>query len=161
MHLFNRALTHISNKPITWQQLDAFKPETHCMISGCPRWKIVIVKSIVVISVTVALNRWSCVVQWEREVQRQAVVTVLRPKIAYDTVWTSHSVFAATTHVYWPTNKNRALNQRDMVLKHKTGSEMKTGKGAKRWEHFADRGHMLHSEFILKTFALHAHLSLL
>ncbi len=36
-----------------------------------------------------------------------AVVTVLRPKIAYNTAWSLHSVFAGTIHVY-------------SVLKHKT-----------------------------------------
>ncbi len=37
---------------------------------------------------------------------KTAVVTVLRPKIAYDTAGSSHSVFAVTIHVYRPTNTN-------------------------------------------------------
>ncbi len=70
-------------------------------------------ETIMAISVTVATNPWSCVLQWER-------FKVLWPKIAYDTAWSPHSVFAGTIHVYWPTNKNPTWNQCDMALKHNT-----------------------------------------
>ncbi len=48
------------------------------------------------------------------------IVTVLGPKIGYDTAWPSHSVFAGVIHIYGPTNKNLTWNQHDMVLKQKT-----------------------------------------
>ncbi len=45
-------------------------------------------------------------VSYSERGSKTAVVMVLRPKITYDTAWSSHSVFAATIHIYWPTNKN-------------------------------------------------------
>ncbi len=80
-------------------------------------------KTIMAISVIVAVNRWCCVAQWE-----MTLVKVLRPKIAYDTSWwSSHSVYnlvqAGKIHVYWPTNKNGTRNQPDMAIKHKTETE--------------------------------------
>ncbi len=68
-------------------------------------------ETILAISVIVAPNRWSCVVQWERV--KHGLFFFLRPKIAYDTAWSSHSVFAGMIHVYWPTNIliNLLINQ--------------------------------------------------
>ncbi len=61
-------------------------------------------ETIEAISVILAPNRWCC--HTVREVQKTAVVMF--------------GVFAATIHVYWPTNKNVTWNLRDMALKHKT-----------------------------------------
>ncbi len=47
---------------------------------------------------------------------KMAIVTVLWPKIAYDTAWSLYSEFAGTIHVYWPTNKNAKRNQRNIKL---------------------------------------------
>ncbi len=102
-----------------------FKHETHCTIFGRPRWKIGIVK-----------QSWQFLWSWlviggptshSETGSKTAVVMVLRPKIAYDSsdcvinlAWSSHSVFTATTHVYWPANTNATWNQHDMALKLKS-----------------------------------------
>ncbi len=82
-------------------------------------------ETIVAISVIMAPNR--CSISYSERGSKTAVVTVLRPKIAYDNFLTvseiqhdHQTVFAATTHVYWPANKNVTWNQHDMELKHKT-----------------------------------------
>ncbi len=64
---------------------------------------------------------WSCLlisgpVSYSEGGSKTAVVTILWPKIAYDTEWSLHSVFVGMIHIYWPTNKNVTWNQ----IKHKT-----------------------------------------
>ncbi len=52
---------------------------------------------------------------------KMAVDTVLQPKmIIFWQFQKSNSVFAVTTHVYWPANKNMTWKQHNMELKHKT-----------------------------------------
>ncbi len=89
------------------------KPETHCMIFGCPRWKIGIVKQSWWFLWSWLLNGGP--MSYSERGSKMAVVTVLWPKIAYDSFLKvleiqhdHHSVFAATTHVYWPANKNQS-----------------------------------------------------
>ncbi len=63
------------------------------------------------ISVILAPNQLSCVVQWERFKDGRCHDLVTK-----DSAWSSHSVFAGTINVYWPTNTNVTWNQ----IKHKT-----------------------------------------
>jgi len=83
-------------------------------------------ETIMAISVIVALNRWSYVIQWERFKDDcfPGLATKDNLRSFFDNVrnsaWSTHSVFAATTYVYWPANKNATWNQRDMALNLKT-----------------------------------------
>ncbi len=61
-------------------------------------------------------DRWSCIAQWERF--KDSRVMVSRPKIQYDTVWSSHVVFAA--RATFTDQPIKMWHQRDMALKHKT-----------------------------------------
>ncbi len=122
--IFSHIMSKRKGKPVEKYHVAAsspgssVKPETHCTIFGCPRRKIGIVK-----------QSWTFLWSWlligalmsfSERGSKMAVVTVFRPKKAYDTTWSSHSVFAGMIHVYWPTNKNATWNQRNMALKHKT-----------------------------------------
>ncbi len=98
--------------------------ETHCTIFGCPRRKIGIMK-----------QSWRFLWSWLliggpmsysdrfKDGRCHSIVTKDSLRKFSDSVrntaWSSHSVFAATSHVNWPANKNAMWSQHDMALKHK------------------------------------------
>ncbi len=98
----------------------SLKQETHCMVFGCPRLNIGIMK-----------QPWGFLWSWlliggsmsyrERGL-KTAVVTDLWAKIAYNIFLTVSEIQFVCCHdpLYWPTNENATWNQCDMALKHKT-----------------------------------------
>ncbi len=73
-------------------------------------------ETIVAISVILAPNRWSCVIQWDRfkdgcchSLANKDSLRSFSDSVR-NSAWSSHSVFAATTHVYWTANKNVTWN---------------------------------------------------
>ncbi len=106
--------------------MSGIKPETHCTIFGCPRWKISIVKQPWRFLWSWLLNGGP--VSYADKGSKMAVITVLRPKIAYDhflqfsEIQHDHRTECLQLRPTFTDRPKKKLtwNQRDMALKHKT-----------------------------------------